>query len=215
MKKKISLIINIIITLLTIIALIIMFTGIKITHGIEPVLEIKKLGMFKFFTVDSNLFMGLIALLFIVKQIRNKELTKTMYILKLMATTSVTLTFIVVFAYLGPISKDGIKSMLQNSNLFFHLIIPVLSIINFTLFEKTDKLKKNDTLYGLLPITIYSIMYGTNVLTHIENNKVSTIYDWYWFAQNGIPIAILTSIIIILMTYMTSFILYKINKEKK
>ena len=51
---KISLVINLIIVLFTIIASIIMFTGIKIMEG-EPILETTKLGMFKFFTVDSNL----------------------------------------------------------------------------------------------------------------------------------------------------------------
>ena len=143
MKKKISLTLNIIITLLTIFASIMMFTGIKLTHGAEPILETTKIGMFKFFTVDSNIFMGIIALLFVILQIKNKQITKNMYRLKLMATTSVGLTFLVVFTYLGPISKDGIISLLQNSNLFFHLIIPLLSIINFAIFENTNILKIN------------------------------------------------------------------------
>ena len=214
MKKKASLSINIIIVILTIFASIIMFTGIKITHGAEPLLETSKIGMFKFYTVDSNIFMGLISLLFVIKEILNKEITKNMYRLKLMATTSVTLTFLVVFAYLGPISKDGIKSMLQNSNLFFHLIIPALSIINLTLFEKTDKLKLKDTIYGILPTIIYAILYTINILLHSENGKVSPIYDWYWFVQNGIKTAVIVAPLIILITYIISLSLWKLNKRR-
>ena len=214
MKKK-SLILNILITLLTIFASIIMFTGIKITHGAEPLLETSKIGMFKFFTVDSNIFMGLISLLFAIKEIKNEEITKNMYRLKLMSTTAVTLTFIIVFTYLGPISKDGIKSMLQNSNLFFHLIIPVLSIINLTLFEKTDKLKRKDTLYGIIPTVIYALFYLTNILIHVENGKVSPIYDWYWFVQGGLKTAIIVAPTIILITYIISLILWKINRKEK
>ena len=75
MKKK-SLILNIVIVLLTIFASIIMFTGIKLTSGAEPLLETSKIGMFKFFTVDSNIFMGLISLLFIIKTLKNKPKTK-------------------------------------------------------------------------------------------------------------------------------------------
>ena len=213
MKKKTALILNSIITILTIFASIIMFTGIKITHGTEPVLETTRLGMFKFYTVDSNMLMGLTALLFTILQITKKEITKNMYRLNLMATTSVGLTFLIVFTYLGQISPGGIKSMLQNSNLFFHLIIPVLSIINFTIFERTNKLKIKDTLYGIIPTVIYAVIYVTNLLLHVENGTVSPIYDWYWFVQNGIKYAIIVAPMIILISYIISLVLWKLNKK--
>ena len=211
MKKKTSLIINAVIFILTVFASFLMFTGIKITNGAEPILETTKLGMFKFFTVDSNLFMGIISLIFVIK---NKSITKNMYRLKLMSTTAVSLTLIVVLAYLAPISQGGLKSMLQNSNLFFHLIIPALSIINFTIFENTNKLKIKDTLYGLIPTIIYAILYVINLIIHIENNEISPKYDWYWFAQNGILQAILTAITIITTTYIITLLLWKLNKRR-
>lgn len=211
MKKKTSLIINAVIFILTVFASFLMFTGIKITNGAEPILETTKLGMFKFFTVDSNLFMGIVSLIFVIK---NKSITKNMYRIKLMSTTAVSLTLIVVLAYLAPISQGGLKSMLQNSNLFFHLIIPVLSIINFTIFENTNKLKIKDTLYGLIPTIIYAILYVINLIIHIENNEISPKYDWYWFAQNGILQAILTAITIITTTYIITLLLWKLNKRR-
>ena len=214
MKKKASLILNIIIVLLTIFASIIMFTGIKITHGAEPILETSKIGMFKFFTVDSNIFMGIIALVFVIKEITNQEITKNMYRLKLMATTAVSLTFIIVFTYLGPISKDGIISLLQNSNIFFHLVISVLSIITLALFEKTNKLKLKDTLFGIIPTLIYASFYIINLLLHMENGKVSPVYDWYWFVQNGMMGAIIVAPMIILISYIISLILWKLNRKE-
>lgn len=214
MKKKKAITINIIIVLLTIFASILMFTGIKITHGAEPVLETTKIGMFKFFTVQSNMFMGIMALLFAIKEIKNKEITKNMYRLKLMSTTAVSLTFIMVFIYLGPISPNGIKSMLQNSNLFFHLIIPVLSIINFISFEGTDKLKIKDTLYGLIPTFLYSSVYITNLIIHMENGKVSPKYDFYWLAQHGVKNTLLAVPLIPLLTYIISLTLWKLNKRR-
>lgn len=214
MKKKESLILNLIIVLLTIFASIIMFTGIKITNGAEPILETTKLGMFKFFTVQSNMFMGIMSLVFFIKEIRNEEITKNMYRLKLMSTTAVSLTFIMVFTYLGPISKDGVISLLQNSNIFFHLVIPVLSIITLTLFERTDKLEFKDTLYGLIPTFLYSTMYITNVLIHTENGKVSPKYDFYWLVQNGIQSYIIAGILIPLLTYIISLALWKLNKRR-
>jgi hypothetical protein len=217
---KISLIINIIIVLLTVFATIIMFTGFRFMHGSEPILETTKFGVFKFFTVDSNVFMGIVSLAFIIEETKLlkgkiKDISKTMYIFKLMSTTAVTITFLTVFLYLGPISDGGIISMLQNSNLFFHFIIPVLSIITFILFEKTDKLELKNSLYGIIPTLLYASYYVTNILIHMENGKVSPIYDWYWFVQNGVLTAFIVAPFMLLIAYITSLLLWKINKIRR
>ena len=69
MKKiKISMVLNTIIVLFTLIASVMMFTGFKFMNGAEPILETTKLGMFKFFTVDSNLLMGISALLYLIQE---------------------------------------------------------------------------------------------------------------------------------------------------
>ena len=174
-KLKISLAINFIVFVLVVISSIIMFTGFKFMHGTEIVLESTKLGMLRFFTVESNIFVGIISLIFAINEInvmkgKKKEISKRNYILKLMATTAVGLTFFVVFAYLGPIATTGISSLLMNSNLFFHLIIPVLSILNFVLFEKTDKINFKCTFYGIVPTAIYGYYYLFNVLIHMVDN---------------------------------------------
>ena len=169
---KISLIINIIITILTIAASIIMFTGFKFMYGYDPVLESTKIGMLRFFTVESNMFMGIVALIYAINEIKilkgkKEEISLKNSVLKLMGTVAVSLTFLVVFTYLGPISKNGIPSLLMNSNLFFHLIIPVLSILVFVIFERTDKIKFRYTIFGVLPSFLYGIYYLTNILVHI------------------------------------------------
>lgn len=217
-KLKISLILNIIIFILTVIATIMMFTGFKFMKGMEPVLEATGFSLLKFFTVESNLFVGIISLIFSIKEIKiikgnEKELSTKMYLLKYMSTSAVSLTFFIVFSYLGPISKGGIISMLTNSNLFFHLIIPVLSIINFTIFEKTNKIKFKQVIYGIIPTFLYGLYYCINVLTHIENGKVSYVYDWYWFIQNGVWTAIIVIPVIFLISYLISLCLWYFNKK--
>ena len=218
-KLKISLVLNSIIVLFTSLAFIIKINGIKFLDGYEPVVEKTKIEMFKLFTIDSNLFMGIVALIFVVLEYqvlkgKRKDISKNMYILKLMSTTAVGLTFFVVFVYLGPITKGGIMSMLRNSNFFLHLVIPVLSIITFIFFEKNNKLKLRYVSWGLVPTFVYAIFYLTNILIHMENHKVSPTYDWYWFLQNGVWTALIVAPIIILITYMISFILWKLNKKK-
>ena len=219
-KMKISLIINIMIFILTLIASIIMFTGFKFMHGYDVVLQSTKIGMLRFFTVESNMFMGIVSLIFAIMEMqvlsgKKKEIPTKGYILKLMSTSAVGLTFFVVFAYLGPISKDGIPSMLMNSNLFFHLIIPVVSILNFIIFEKTNKLKFKYTFLGIIPAVLYGVYYLMNILIHMENGKVSPVYDWYWFVQNGVWTAIIVVPMIFLITYIISIIIWKLNKGIK
>ena len=68
-KIKISLIINIIIVLFTVSSAIMMFTGFKFMPG-KDILEISKIEMFKFYTVDSNLLMGLVSLIFLIDEIK-------------------------------------------------------------------------------------------------------------------------------------------------
>lgn len=214
---KISLVLNILIFILTVLSLVIMFTGFKFMHGNDLVLQTSKIGMFKFFTVDSNLFMGIIALIFSIKEIKllkgnTKEISTFYYILKLIATTSVALTFVVVFAYLGPIAKYGILSLLMNSNLFLHLIIPLLSIFTFIFFEKTDTIKIKHIFYSIVPTILYGIYYVTNILIHMSDGKVSPIYDWYYFVQNGVSTAIIVVPLMLLITYIIGLLLYVFNK---
>jgi len=211
-KLNISLYINILITILTIISMIIMFTGYKFMDEPELILESSHIGMFKFFTVDSNLLMGITSFIYAYYLLHHKNINYKLSLLKLLSTTAVSLTFIVVFVYLGPISPYGIKAMLLNSNLFFHLIIPVLSIISFIFFEE-HKLKIKDALYGIIPTLIYSIYYLLNVLFHMEKGVVDPKYDWYWFAQNGTLGIIIVIVVIYLFSYILSLILYLFNKK--
>lgn len=218
-KYKISIILNCTIVLFVIVASIMMFSGYRFMNGDELVLESSKLGMFKFFTVDSNIFMGIISLIFIIYEIKLlngkiNDIPNWLYNLKLMATTGVTLTFFVVLVYLGPL-VSSMRLMFMNSNLFFHLFVPVFSIISFILYEKNNKLKLVNTFYGLIPVVLYTLFYLFNVLIHIENGIVSTKYDFYWFVQKGMWTSIIVIPLMLIIAYCISFILWKLNKNSK
>ena len=220
MKKNkiiISVIINISIAVATLIVLILGCAGIKFMKGYDSSVDAIGVSMFRFFTVQSNMLMGVVALIFAIKEIqllkgKITQIPMKHYIAKMAATTAVSLTFFVVFAYLGPISKGGTVSLLQNSNLFLHLITPVASILTFVLFEKTNTIKFKNTMYGLVPTVLYSIYYIINLSFHIENGKVSTEYDWYWFVQNGIWTAVIVAPMMLGITYIITLIMWKLNR---
>lgn len=218
-QMKVALVLNIIIALLTFISFYMLFNHIKFMTGPETVIESDGLAHFKAFTIDSNFLMGIVAAIMAIYEYRvikgkDKDISKTMYVIKLMATTSVALTFFIVFTYLGRIAPDGLISMIKNCNLFFHLVVPVLSIITFAFFEKSNKLNFKCTVYGIFPMIAYAVFYLTNVLVHMENGTVSPVYDWYWFVQNGVWTIVIVMPVMFLITYLISLVLWKLNKEK-
>jgi hypothetical protein len=219
-KLKISIYLNILITLLVIFATVVLFSGFKFMKGGYESQVASKIEMLKFFTIQSNIFMGIVSYIFAIEEIKvlrekKSEISIKMYILKLMATTSVMITFLTIFAYLGPITDGGTIEQIKNSNLFFHFLVPVLSMLCFTLFDRTDKLKLRYVSFGIAPTAVYAIYYIVNVLLHIENGKVSPIYDWYWFIQGGLwQIAIVTPVMLG-GTYVISLILWRLNRKRK
>lgn len=208
-KNNIAIIINSIIFLLVLIGVIFMFNNIKFM-GDSQLLTISKIEMFKFFTVDSNILMGIASLLYVLYHKKEK---KIIYQLKLIATTSVTLTFLVTAFYLVPTSKYPFWYFYQNSNLFFHLIIPILSIITFTIFEKNNQLEKKETYLGLIPVILYSLYYTGNILIHINQKSLIKNYDFYGFLIGGEKTIILVIIIILIITYSISYTLWHFNKK--
>lgn len=223
MKKKniiLSIILNGLIILSFIFASIIVFTGFEFMHGQGVELEPTIKNMLRFFTVDSNIFMFIVAIIFLVYDIlllrkQIKKIPKKIYLLKLMSTSGVALTLSVVMLYLQFIVKGGLWTLLMNSNIFLHLVIPVLSIITFVFFEKTNELKFKDTFYGLVPMGLYGLFYITNVLIHTHHWQVSPKYDFYYFVYNGVWKLFIVLPIIFGLNYLISYLLYRFNNKAK
>jgi len=219
MKTKASLVLNIIITTFALVGTILMLFGIKFM-GPEDGYSATKIEMFRFYTVDSNVIIGIVSAIFVIyeyKIIKGKcnIIPNVLYVFKLMATVGVSLTFFVVVLYLAPIATHGYFSMFRNANLFFHFLVPVLSMITFCFFERTDCISFKHTFTGISTMLVYAIFYITNVLIHAENGTVSTVYDWYWFVQNGIWTIVIVIPIIFLITYLISFLLWRINRIER
>ena len=215
-KYKVSLFLNILIVLFVLGATTMMFTGFKFMHGPDLLLNDTNIGVFKYFTVDSNIFAGIVSLIYTVslyKLITNKKknISFLIYILKFMSCCALAITFFVVFVYLGHIEKNGIMSLLMNSNLFFHLIIPFLCVIDFIFFTHHDKISYKHLFFGFIPIVLYSIFYMSDILLHVEKGVISPKYDWYYLFQNGIwtMCIVFPAFVVITIVISFFFIIYK------
>lgn len=213
-KQKIALILNIIIFLFAVVGSIFCFGEIYLVytkpldHGIR---------LLKFFTVQSNVFAGITALVYIIFVLRQrktqKPVPKVVHILRYIATIDLVVTFLVVALFLGFIVEEGYFSLYVNANFFFHFAIPVLNLISFVGFENAPKFKFGYTFIGLIHVVLYSIFYLAVVLTHFKDGAVPLEYDWYAFAHLGLGIAFVCAIIVLGLSYLVSYLLYKINNK--
>ena len=177
------------------------------------------LSSLKFYTVESNILVGIASFVLLVNEYRllnNKQekISKYAYILKFVATVSVCLTFIVTLFYLAPSLGNKFLSLYQNTNLFFHLIVPILSFISFVFYEKTN-IEYKYTYLGIVTMIIYGIYYVVNVLLNLDNGNIVSSYDWYGFMKGGKVGSAIVFVIIVLITYLISFILWRLNKVEK
>ena len=214
---KLSLIINIINFVFITFATISMYTGFNFMTDVND-LSLEGYSAFQFFTVDSNLLLGFVIIIFVIYEIlllssKINEIPKWVYIIKHVGTVGVTLTMLVTVFFLGFIASSGYFSLFTNANLFYHLLSPLLSLVCFILLENTNKIKFNDCLFGMLPLILYSCYYISNVLTHMENGKVSTFYDFYYFAQGGIISIIISTIVVFSITFGICYLIYYFNRK--
>ncbi len=216
-REKISIIMNILIFVFTLFATISMIVGFKFMGEIE-VLSSRNFKSFRYFTVDSNVFAGLISLAYVIYRFTAKgknedSLPKAFYILKLAATTGVTLTMMVTVFFLAPTSNGNFMHYFMNSNFFMHLITPLLCIISFIFFEPSKQEKLAMTIPGILPMLLYSFYYTPNILLHLDNGKVDPAYDWYHFLSGGLNTIWFVIPVLYVVTWIFAFALWAANKK--
>jgi hypothetical protein len=201
---------------LTLFSIISMMAGFQFMDNTTWEFSASNFAAFRYFTVDSNILAGIVALVYLIYSARNKRnvMPRWLSFLKLAATTGVTLTMMVTVCFLAPVSDRGFFALFKNSNLFLHFVIPVLCIISFIFFEPVEKqLRFSHTLIGIIPMFIYSIFYTTNVLLHLENGKPTFQYDLYGFLGGKLSNIWFVMPAIYSITWLFSILLWFGNKK--
>lgn len=217
MKRiKVAYYLNICIVLLEVLANLWMTSGIQIFAKTE-VLSASKLAMLKYFTVDSNILMGVAALIYAIccRQVLSKKRASIplwVSSLQLLSVVSVTLTFMVTVFFLAPTAPYNWILLFADSNFLLHLLNPILSIITFVGFEKRADLSFYHTFIGIVPMLLYAVFYVTATVTHAPNGVIEYGYDWYGFFIGGLKSGFIVVPIIIVITYIFSLVLWKLNR---
>lgn len=130
---------------------------------------------FRFFTVQSNVFCALAALLMCVAGSQ-----RWAWLLKYIGTAAVTVTMMTVLLFLGP-SLGGYKDLLKGFNLFMHLLTPLMAIFSFCFLEKRG-LAFSTSLLGMLPVVLYGSWYLYKTIYAPEGKRWE---DFYGYNKGG------------------------------
>ena len=132
---------------------------------------------FRYFTVLSNLFCALTALILLVCELCG-AMPPWAAALKYMGTAAVTVTLVTVFVYLLP-AAGSLKGLLDSwPELIMHLITPLLAILSFLFFEN-EGLSAWIIPLGVLPVLLYGLLYFNRVVV------ARTWEDMYGFNRSG------------------------------
>ncbi|MBR6151062.1 MAG: hypothetical protein IKQ25_07245 [Lachnospiraceae bacterium] len=234
MKKKSVLLLNLLIVAFTLFGLGVMLylngkdSGLLSSAGWENL---------KYFTVQSNILCGIVALIYLVrhlvilprqhsekkermqeiqsandgptaKWLRNVPCPQWLMTLKLAAAAAVTVTFLVVACFFGPLY--GYRYMYLGSNLWFHLIIPVLGMVEFCLLDGQLPFKR--TFFAGSPALIYGCFYLGNILINGKGEWPNT-NDWYGFMNWGMGIALVIFAVIIIVNWGVACLLRAMSRR--
>jgi hypothetical protein len=201
----------------TLFATVSMIVGFQFMGDVR-VLSSMNVAAFRYFTVDSNVFAGIVSLAYIIWKLSpsgrgHEQLPKPLYVLKLAATTGVMLTMMVTVFFLAPRSKTTYFAYFMNANFFMHLITPLLCIISFVFFEPAQSGRAPFALSftGVIPMVLYAFFYIPNILLHLEDGKTSRTYDWYGFLDGGLNTIYFVIPLLIIVTWLFALGLWALN----
>jgi len=160
--------------------------------GRHGALSVEGLQSLRYFTVLSNLLQGGVCLACLC----GARVRRWKYI----SAVSVALTFFVVLLLLGP--AYGYDSMYVGANFWFHLILPILGMVNFLIVDREGTFSLRDSLLTLIPMLAYSLFYVGNLLVNgVRDN------DWYGFAKHGPQSAVSAFLIMLGLNWIIALLM--------
>ena len=143
-------------------------------------------GNLRYFTVLSNLFQGIVSLIYFC----GRKISRWKYA----STTAIAFTFFIALLFLAPV--------------FSHLVVPVLTIVDFLIFDREGTFTLRDSLIAVIPMLAYSLFYMGNILINgLEGN------DWYGFARKGIPAAAAVLAVLTAVNWIIALVLRLPRKQ--
>ncbi len=146
-------------------------------------------SVFFFFTVQSNIFIIAMALIFLTDEImllitKKSFVNQVLLHIKYVATVAITITFLVFFTMLAPLM--GVDYLLSFNNFSLHAIVPILAIIDFILFDTDIQLTyKKSLLATIAPISYVVFVYVGSIFKLQYSDNLYYPYFFLDYETNG------------------------------
>ena len=135
----------------------------------------------RFFTTLSNILCAAACLLTALAM-NAGGVPEWIWTLKYIGTAAVTVTMLTVLLFLAPsFGKGALKVLLSGTDLFMHLITPLLALVSFCVFERQG-MTFCESLWGLLPVLLYGPLYLYKILFAPPEKRWE---DFYGFNKQG------------------------------
>lgn len=201
-----EMILNIVIVVFTIVGIVFMLTG----KPEEGALQSSGIENFKYYTVLTNVFCGIVAALYLIFILFKKD-TDKIRVLKLAAVCGVAITFAVVAFMFGPLY--GYPQFYKRGNLFFHLLLPVTAMAEF-MIVKREKMPFRYTVFSAIPTLLYGAGYLLNILINGIGGPWPDTNDFYAFLSWGWPAGIAIFAVITLSAFAVACIFRAVSNKR-
>lgn len=167
-----------------------------------------------FFTVQSNITISLVCLAFcadnIIKLLGGRGFScRTLMMAKYVFTVAITITFLVFFVALAPLLPAEYLTSFKNLSL--HLIVPLLALCDFFVFDAAKiKLNIKTCLCGLLMPLYYLIFFLAGIplgFRYLGNDNVAPYffldyktYGWLRISSRGIGVVYWCAIMLLFIS---------------
>lgn len=181
--------------------------------------ELQLTGSYRYVEVYAltigSIFAGICMVFNIIYLIKNKQLPRIIYALKLISTASIIGAAAFVIVTTGLVNGNNFGVLfndlgIKNPVLYLDIIAPAVALIGFLFFDHADKPKWPIVFLTIIPLALYAAGYIVNTITKVTEFDGS--YDWYQLSLAGRFGPFIVWGITIGATFVLALILYLINR---
>ncbi len=113
--------------------------------------------VFMFFTIQSNIAIAIVSLIGMALLLKGRQISHTWYVIKFVATVSITLTGLVFTFILAPTMG---RLAWNFPNTLTHAVVPAVSVIDYFVSGVYGDTRKKEIFYVTLPPLAYAVYAG-------------------------------------------------------
>ena len=121
-----------------------------------------------YFTQQSNLWIGITSIIlaiFLIKKSASEKSIRIISVFKFIFTVSITITGIIFCSFLAPFADFDIWNF---ASVLTHVVVPIISIIDFFTNKNIVKLDKKHIWFTLIPPLIYFVFTSILCLLRVD-----------------------------------------------